>query len=43
MYLLPDGSAFLLIESAQPLLHRLGAGSNVQGVLGDLPRNARHV
>jgi len=41
--LLPDGPALLLIESAQALLHGLGAGSDVQGVLGDFPRYARHV
>jgi len=41
--LLPDGSALLLIESEQALLHGLGAGSDVQGVLGDFPRYARHV
>ena len=33
----------LLIESAQPLLHWLGTGSNLQGVLGDFPRYAWHV
>jgi len=41
--LLPDGPALLLIESAQALLHELGAGSHIQGVLGDFPRYARHV
>jgi len=41
--LLPDGSALLLIESAQMLLHGLGAGSDVQGVFGDFPRYAWHV
>ena len=33
----------LLIESAQALLHGLGAGFDVQGVLGDFPRYAWHV
>ena len=33
----------LLVESVQALLHGLGAGSDVQGVLDDFPRYARHV
>ena len=41
--LLPDGLVLLLIELAQALLHGLRAGSDVQGVLGDLPRYAWHV
>ena len=41
MDLLPDGPALLLIESAQAQL--LGAGSDVQGVLGDFPLYAGHV
>ena len=41
--LLPDGPALLLIESAHALLHGFGGGSDVQGVLGDFPRYARHV
>jgi len=41
--LLPDGPALLLVESAQALLHGLGADSDVQGVLGDFPWYARHV
>jgi len=41
--LFPDGPTLLLIESAQALLHGLGAGSDVQGVLDDFPRYARHV
>ena len=40
---LPDGPMLLLIESVQALLHELGAGSDVLGVLGDFPRYARHV
>jgi hypothetical protein len=43
VHLLPNGSALLLVESAQTLLHWFGAGSDVQGVLGDLPRDASHV
>ena len=43
MHLLADGPALFLIESAQALLHRSGAGLDVQGVLDDLPRYARHV
>ena len=38
-----DGPVLLLVESAQALLHRSRAGPDVQGVLGDLPRYARHV
>ena len=41
--LLANDLALLLVESAQPLLHWLGTGSNLQGVLGDFPRYARHV
>ena len=41
--LLANDLALLLIEAAQALLHWLGTGSNLQGVLGDLPRYARHV
>ena len=43
LHLLADGPVLLLVESAQALLHWSGAGSDVQGVLGDLPRYARHV
>jgi hypothetical protein len=43
VHLLPNGSAPFLVESAQALLHQFGDGSDVQGVLGDFPRNARHV
>ena len=32
-----------LIEASQALLHQLGVGSDVKGVLGDLPRYAWHV
>ena len=41
--LLPDGPTLLLVESAQALLHGLGAGSDVQGVLGDFPWYVWHV
>ena len=43
MDLLPDGLTLLLIESVQALLHGLGAGSDVQGVLGDFPQYAWYV
>ena len=43
MYLLHDGPALLLVEPVQALLHGLGAISDVQGVLGDIPRYAFHV
>lgn len=39
----PDDSALLLVETAQMLLHRSRAGSNIQGVLSDIPRYDRHV
>ena len=41
--LLTNDLVLLLVESAQPLLHWLGTGSNFQGVLGDFPRYAWHV
>jgi len=41
--LLANDLAFLLVEATQPLLHWLGTGSNLQGVLGDFPRYAWHV
>jgi hypothetical protein len=41
--LLPDCSALLLVEAVQSLPYRFGAGPNIQGVLGDFPRDARHV
>jgi hypothetical protein len=43
MDLLPDNPALLLVESTHVLSHRPGVGSDVQGVLGDFPRYARHV
>jgi hypothetical protein len=41
--LLPNDPALLLIEAAQVLLYRSGADLDVQGLLDDLPRCARHV
>jgi hypothetical protein len=41
--LLAYGSALFFIESAQRLLHGSGSSSNIQRVLGDIPRYARHV
>ena len=43
LQLLADRPALELVEASQALLHRLGVGSDIKGVLGDLPRNARHV
>jgi hypothetical protein len=43
VHLLLDGSALLFVESTQTLLHWFGAGSDVQGVLGDLPWDTWHV
>jgi hypothetical protein len=37
------GSALFFIESAQRLLHGSGSSSDIQRVLGDIPRYARHV
>jgi hypothetical protein len=41
--LLAYGSALFFIESAQRLLHGSGSSSDIQRVLGDIPRYARHV
>ena len=41
--LLPVDPSLFFIESAQTLLHRLRASSNLKGVLGDIPRYAGHV
>jgi hypothetical protein len=41
--LLAYGSALLLVESAQRLLDGSSSGSDVQRVLGDIPRYAGHV
>ena len=43
LQLLADRPALELVEASQALLHRLGVGSDVKGVLGDLPRYARHI
>jgi hypothetical protein len=41
--LLAYGSALFFVESAQRLLHGSGTSSNIQRVLVDIPRYARHV
>jgi hypothetical protein len=41
--LLAYGSALFLVESAQRLLHGSGSSSDIQRVLGDIPRYAGHV
>jgi hypothetical protein len=41
--LLAYGLALFFIETAQRLLHGLGSSSDIQRVLGDIPRYARHV
>jgi hypothetical protein len=41
--LLAYGSTLFFVESAQRLLHGSGSSSNIQRVLGDIPRYARHV
>ena len=41
--LLADRPALELVEASQALLHRLGVGSDIKGVLSDLPRYARHI
>ena len=43
LQLLADRPSLELVEAMQALLRRLGVGSVVKGVLGDLPRYARHV
>ena len=43
LQLLTDRPALELVEASQALLHRLGVGSDIKGVLGDLPRYARHI
>ena len=40
---LADGPAFLLVEAAQALFHRLGAREDLESMLGDLPWDARHI
>jgi hypothetical protein len=41
--LLAYGSALFFVESAQRLLDGSGSSSDIQRVLGDIPRYARHV
>jgi hypothetical protein len=41
--LLAYGSALFFVETAQRLLHGSGSSSDIQRVLGDIPRYARHV
>jgi hypothetical protein len=41
--LLAYGSVLFFVESAQRLLHGSGSSSDIQRVLGDIPRYARHV
>jgi hypothetical protein len=41
--LLAYGSAPFYVESAQRLLHGSGSSSDIQRMLGDIPRYARHV
>ena len=43
LQLFANRPALELVEASQALLHRLGVGSDIKGVLGDLPRYARHV
>src|SRR6185436_18942068 len=43
LHLLANRPALELVEASQALLHRLGVGSDIKGVLGDLPRYARQV
>jgi hypothetical protein len=41
--LLAYGSALFFVKSAQRLLHGSGSNSDIQRVLGDIPRYAGHV
>ena len=41
--LLADGPMLPLVEATRALLHRLGAWSDLQGMLGDFSQNAQHV
>ena len=43
LQLLADRPSLELVEASQALLHRFGVGSDIKGVLGDLPWYARHV
>jgi hypothetical protein len=40
---LADDLALFLVKAAQALFYRFGASSDLQGVLGDFPRYARHI
>jgi hypothetical protein len=41
--LLTDDLALLFVKATQALFHRSGAGSDLQGMLGDSPGYARHI
>src|SRR6185312_3259887 len=43
LQLLADRPALELVEASKALLHWLGVGSDIKGVLGDLPWYARHI
>ena len=43
VHLLADRPSLELVEEPQALLDRLGVRHDIKGVLGDLPRDARHV
>ena len=43
LHLVADRLALELVEASQALLHRLGVGLDIKGVLDDPPRYARHV
>src|SRR4029078_598956 len=43
VHLLADRPSLELVEAPKALLDQLGVGSDIKGVLGDLPRYARHV
>ena len=43
LQLLADSPALELVEASQALLHRLGVWLDIKGLLGDLPRCARHI
>ena len=43
MDFLPNDLVLLLVEAVQALFHWFGIGPDLQGVLGDFPRYARHI
>jgi hypothetical protein len=43
LQLLADRPTLELVKASQALLRRLGVGSDIKGVLGELPRYARRV